>query len=407
VLLNACTDQMKKHLGLLFILFTVNAISQDSLRIMYHNLLNFPSSNPGRTSDFRTVLQYSKPDVYVVNELESEVGADMILDSSLNVFGVSSYARADFVDGIDTDNCLFYNSDKLGMISQFQLQTVLRDVSIYRLYYKSPNLMGLTDTIYTWFISCHLKAGQADFEQRNQEAQQIKFYLNDISNQAENVFVGGDFNFYSGFESGCQTLLNTGSIPLIDPVNAIGNWSNDFAYVNWHTQSTRLGSVNGGSSGGLDDRFDLIFVSEDVLDNQNGVQFTMGSYTPLGQDGNHFNNSVNSGTNNSVPDSVLQALYWGSDHLPVMMNVVLDETASTPQEDISYLQVYYSSLDHSLNFTTSETGFDIILCDLLGRVIFTSEGVTDKVNLPTHLEGIYIWSLSSNGQSYSNRIAIH
>ena len=126
---------------------------------MYHNVLNFPGLSPDRADTLRKILQYSKPDVYIVNELESEVGADLILDNGLNVFGATNYSRATFIDGYDTDNGLFYNSDKLGLVDQLQLGTVLRDISVYQLYYKAPNLTAQSDTIYFWFFSCHLKAG--------------------------------------------------------------------------------------------------------------------------------------------------------------------------------------------------------------------------------------------------------
>ena len=264
---------MKNLLLILALMLSASIFSQDSLRVMYYNLLNFPSTLSNRYQDQRVFLQYAKPDVFVVNELDTEVGADLILDSSLNVNGIDYFERANFIDGYDTDNCLFYNSDKLGLVSQLQLGTVLRDISVYRLYYKAPNLSAVSDTIYFWFFSCHLKAGTADFAQRNQEAQQAKFYLNDIVDQAENVFIGGDFNFYSGFESGCQTILNTGAVPMIDPANAIGNWSGDWTFADWHTQSTRNSGVGGGSGGGNSPSCSARSGSEIVLDRRtDGLQ---------------------------------------------------------------------------------------------------------------------------------------
>lgn len=373
---------------------------------MFYNLLNFPSTGMNRTDDYRTFLAYSKPDVFVVNELDSELGADLILNSSLNTNGVSHYQRAAFVDGYDTDNGLFYNSDKLGLVSQLQLGTVLRDISVYRLYYKAPNLTAQTDTIYFWFFSCHLKAGSTDFEQRNLEAQQVKFYLNDIVGQAENIFVGGDFNFYSGFESGSLTLQNSGSIPLVDPEDIIGNWSNNSAYADWHTQSTRTNSVGGGSGGGMDDRFDIIFVSEDVLDNSNGVQYVANSYTPLGQDGNHFNGSINAGFNAAVPDSVADALYAGSDHLPIMMTVALDETAALPETPINYFNCFFDESINGLRFTTNITAFDIVLFDLMGRQVVKASVSGNQLLLPSLSSGVYVWSATSDGQQMSDKIFI-
>lgn len=373
---------------------------------MYHNVLNFPGISPDRADTLRKILQYTKPDVYVVNELESATGADLILDYGLNVFGSTNYSRAAFIDGYDTDNGLFYNSDKLGLVDQLQLGTVLRDISVYQLYYKAPNLTAQSDTIYFWFFSCHLKAGSADFDQRNTEAQQVKFYLNSIAGKVENVFVGGDFNFYSGFESGSLTLQNSGAVPLLDPVSAIGNWSGDAAYVDWHTQSTRISSVGGGSGGGMDDRFDLIFVSEDVLNNENGVSYLAGSYQALGQDGNRMDGTIISPSNVSVPDSVSNALYWASDHLPVLMTVVLDETASSHQAGQFYTKVYYDASTETIEFITPFENMEVVLYDMSGRVVLQASSINKHLPIPKELAGVYVFSILADGVQFSDKIVI-
>jgi hypothetical protein len=390
----------------LIVLFCLNfsLLAQDSLKVMYHNILKFPSATPDRVDSLRIILQYAKPDVYVVQELQTESGADLILNEGLNAYGASNYQRAQFIDGYDTDNCLFYNSDKLGLISQQQIGTALRDISTYVLYYKSPNLSAQTDTIYLHFFSCHLKAGSSDFNQRNQEALQIKYYLNDIAASVENIFVGGDFNFYSGFESGCQSLMNSGSIPLFDPLSMVGNWSNDITYASVHTQSTRMNPLSDGSGGGLDDRFDMILVSEDVFNNENGVSYISGSYGALGQDGNRFNGSVLTPTNSSVPDSVSNALYYASDHLPVFMSIVFDETASIVKETNTYLKVFYDNQSETIKILNSFDQQEFKLFDSSGRLVLSGK---DKGFIPCNLEpGVYVWQVMAEGKSYSDRIVI-
>ena len=115
--------------------------------------------------------------------------------------------------------------------------------------------------------------------------------------------------------------------------------------------------MGGGSSGGKDDRFDIIFVSEDILNNDNGVSYINGTYEALGQDGAHYNQSINVGSNSAAPDSVVDALYYGSDHLPVMMDVVFDETASKEVVEYDYIQAYFNKAAHSLEFRTSLNEF--------------------------------------------------
>ncbi|MEX1003488.1 MAG: T9SS type A sorting domain-containing protein [Crocinitomicaceae bacterium] len=400
---------MKKFCFIIHLTFCFSLAAQDSLVVMYHNILNFPGVTPNRVDSLRQIIQYVEPDVYVVNELQSEAGADLILNDALNVFGKTNYARAAFINGPDTDNGLFYNTEKLGLISQTQIGTVLRDISTYVMYYKAANLSIGADTIYFHFFSCHLKAGSADHEQRNTEATQLKYYLNSIADEVENVFVGGDFNFYSGFESGCLTLKTSGSIPLEDPIGVTGNWSNDPAFSSVHTQSTRIsGGVGGdGSGGGMDDRFDMILVSEDVMNNENGVTYVNGSYEALGQDGIRFNGSIISPANTAVPDSVAKALYGASDHLPVVMRVALDETASIHQQQKN-IAVSYNVESHILTFNTTEEVSGFVLYDLSGKVVFQQEGSDHLVQLPGSLSnGIYLWQLISEKHNHSGKIVVH
>lgn len=377
---------------------------QDSLKVMYHNILKFPSSTPQRVDSLRIILQYAKPDVYVVQELQTQVGADLILNEGLNVYGATNYQRAQFFDGYDTDNGFFYNTDKLGLVSQQQIGTSLRDISEYVLYYKAPNLTAQTDTIYLHFFSCHLKAGTADYEQRNQEALQLKYYLNDISDYVENVFVGGDFNFYSGYESGCQTLLNFGSVPLEDPVDMIGNWSGNSSFSSVHTQSTRINWLADGAGGGLDDRFDLILVSEDVFNNQNGVTYISNSYSALGQDGNRFDGSIVVPTNSSIPDSVSNALYYASDHLPVTMMIKFDETAGEEQQIHERIHVYYNPSDQSLNLPPSVEKLTIY--DITGRKIKTIASPGGTEVLSQLKSGVYIWKIERKGKVYTDKFIV-
>ena len=47
-----------------------------------------------------------------------------------------------------------------------------------------------------------------------------------------------------------------------------------------------------GASGGLDDRFDFILYSDDVLNGTNGVNYIPNSCKSIGNDGNHFNIAI-------------------------------------------------------------------------------------------------------------------
>ena len=107
-------------------------------------------------------------------------------------------------------------------------------------------------------------------------------------------------------------------------VGGAGEWTNDNQYTAFHTQSTRSYSDECFSSGGLDDRFDFILMADEIAFSYNHMRYVQGSYHAVGNDGRHFNMSVNQGNNIAVPTEVADALFDGSDHLPVTMKIAVD-----------------------------------------------------------------------------------
>ena len=306
-----------------------NLQAQDSLRVMYYNILNYPGSTPERVSHFKTVNLYIQPDILLVNELRSEDGANILLNEGLNVNGEDSFKKADFTDGPDSDNMLFYDSTKVTLYSQDIITTELRYINEYVLYKNEPTV----DTIFFYMYSAHLKAspGTVNQQKRLAEVKEFKAWI-DSKPIIENIFFGGDFNFYTSSEPAYDTLINYGVHMLNDPLYS-GSWHDNSSYASIHSQSTRTSQFGGGASGGLDDRFDFILYSDDVKYGTNGVNYIPNSCKSIGNDGNHFNISIiDLPTNTNVPDSVAQALYFMSDHLPVICD--LETVVETYQSEI-------------------------------------------------------------------------
>ena len=118
---------------------------------------------------------------------------------------------------------------------------------------------------------------------------------------------------------------------MFDPINRIGHWHNNSSYSDVHTQSPRTSSFGGGANGGMDDRFDWLFVSQSILDQDSPMQYVVGTYWAVGNDGNHFNDAINDGNNNSVSEEIADALHDASDHLPVYMDVWFDDITYSDQ----------------------------------------------------------------------------
>ena len=397
------------YLFLLFVLLSGLQIkSQEVLKIMYYNLLTFPQTQPDRIDTLKKITNYVQPDVFVVNELSSFSGGAQILNNALNIGGIQYYSSAVFYDGPDTDNLLFYNSNKLGLVSQFQIPTALRDISEYVLYYKDPNLPNTLDTTYLYFYSVHLKAGsqQSNMALRYQEALEFNSYLMN-KNRTSNLFVGGDFNIYENTEQACQEILNGGNVILIDPVNKMGSWHNNIGYQSYHTQSTRVntGGYGGGSSGGMDDRFDFIFVSPDIMSGNSGIEYVTDSYKAIGQDGQHFNGDIIVPTNNAVPNDIASALFYMSDHLPVKMEISIGGNVGIVSANDIINKAYVNKENYLIIYLNENVACNsLTIYDISGKKIFTEKYENRNLitqNVAMLSWGIYIGSLLING-NYTN-----
>jgi len=399
---------MKKSIFVITFFIQFNLFAQDQVRIMYYNILNFPSTTPERVDTLKKIVQYSLPDLFLVNELQSNTGATSILNNALNQNGITYYQKAAFINGPDTDNMLFYNANKFGLISQQKIATVLRDINEYVLYYKDPNISALSDTIYFYMYSMHLKAGITETAQRNIESTTMRNFLNSKTN-IENVFLGGDFNFYNSNEPGFSTLKNSTILELKDPIFSNGNWHNNISYAYLHTQSTRTANLGDGAYGGMDDRFDIIFTSNDVLTGTHGIKYINNSYTALGQDGNRFNQSIISPTNTAVPQNIANALMYMSDHLPVVMDVDVDYlTNSIDVNEQLILNLTYHKALNQFQLNSTLNNFNFKLFNINGQELINLPEIDGNIiDLMIQLDkGIYVWTIDTESTSFSNKIII-
>ena len=294
------------------------ALAQDiNFRVMTYNGLKLDGTDTDRQAAFQTVLEASNPDILLMQEIVDAAGADLILNS-LNAGGVQ-YARANFINGVDTDNMLFYRTSIGSLISQNEIPTTLREISEY--------VMQIGDNQIR-FYSAHLKAssGSTNEQRRLDEVTVLRNYLNDLPAGTEFVIVG-DFNMYDSGEPAYQKFIaneadNDGRAedPLLSE-GGVGNWHINPAFAQFHTQSPRTTQFGGGANGGLDDRFDFILTSFGINDNAD-VELIPGTYTAFGNDGNHFDTSILDGPNSVVSATVAQALHDASDHLPVYADFV-------------------------------------------------------------------------------------
>ncbi len=347
---------------LLFVLLAlyVLPIYSEAVKIVSWNSLNFPGSTGAtREAYFRTVINKLDPDVLVVQEMTSQAGANQFLSRVMNYTYPSKYAAAGFTDGPDSDNAMFYKKSTISYLARKQIATDLRDISIYRV--KIISGLGLNTEFR--ICSVHFKSGtsSSDKVQREYEANLLRNYLNSLSSTS--VFlVCGDFNSYTSSDPAFVELNesrtdNDGRCK--DPINKLGSWHDNSIYAKYHTQSSRATAFGGGASGGLDDRFDLILVP---YTDRSSLIYKSGSYKAYGNDGLHFNKSVNSGTNSSVGTTIANALYNASDHLPITIELIPPGQALLITAPSNLVAKAASSSQANLSWSdnsTNETGFKV------------------------------------------------
>jgi len=331
---------MKNWLAVFFVSFSIMSFAQsDTITLVSYNLLNFPdgrndcgASNvnlPNRSDSLRKIMQYLKPDILVACEIQHKDGADSVLTRSLNVFGATNYQMVPFIyssgGGGGLNNAMYYNSDKLIFLRQKPILTDGRDINHYTLMVKDPNISQHRDTIFIEVYMAHLKAGNgtSNATQRASQTQTFRTYV-DSKPLMRNHFFCGDYNVYTSSETCYQNLTTGGVNPFFDPIFSPGSWTSNASFAAIHTQSPRTsGGWACGASGGMDDRFDQILVTQNVLSGQDNLNYITNSYDAVGNDGQHYNSSLLSAPANSeYPDSVVNAIFYLSDHLPVTLKLV-------------------------------------------------------------------------------------
>lgn len=332
-------DLNRKFFIQLFILFSFFSLhahgqSQDTIIFLNYNLLNYPSSSfaadtTARHPHYRTIMNAVNPDILVVQEMNSQAGLNAFLANVLNASG-NTYSKAPFIDGYDTDNGLFYKTDKFHSLTNTPIHTELRDITEFKMVH---TLSGDTIRIY----SVHLKAssGSTNEAQRGREVDSLRKVTNALP-LGSNFIVCGDFNIYASTETCYQKLLQisggTNEGYFIDPITMTGTW-NQSAYRSHHTQSPRVRAFGGGSTGGLDDRFDLVLYSKSI-GQSGGMKYVPNSQIPYGNDGNLYNDSINNPSNSAVSPTIANALHYASDHIPVKSKFTIEYNAGVVQTDL-------------------------------------------------------------------------
>jgi hypothetical protein len=383
--------------SILFLLLPLWGLAQPAT-LMTWNLLNFYETSTDRVPHFRTVIDSMQPELLAVQEVQGLAAATYFRDEVIE----GTMAMAPFIAGPDSDNALFYDSLVFAITAVQVVPTTLRDITWYTLRHRSS-----ADTLHVFSVHLKSSSGTANEQQRLTEVNSLR-NVTDALPLGSYFIVCGDFNFYGSTEPGYQRLLEQDGNPgyFIDQIGTTGLWNSE-SYATRHTQSPRVRSFGGGASGGLDDRFDLIMFSHS-FGSSGRIQYMYGTSWAVGNDGNHYNDSINAMPNTSVSQNMANALHYASDHLPVVTSfnflnpsgieehgsVATLNVQPNPSNGVFHLQ---QSVDKPIDSYT--------VCNAFGEILQRDHAVNaNAIDLTAYPSGVYFLQVISNGQNHSVRL---
>jgi len=332
------TSIMKHKLILLFGLFiSLNINAQTNIKLISYNLLGYPTTTgTDRKDELRFILNTYQPDIFMVVEIESQAGADEILNYCL---GTQNYESATFSinhsGSYPLQQMLYYNKHKFELVAENYLMAYVRDINHYTLRLRTPQ--GSTP-VYLEVYVAHLKSS-GGVTNENIRYDMVEVFTDDLANIPQDRFVifAGDFNLYYSNEPAYQEIIDpTNDIVLVDPLNRPGYWHNNSSFKDIFTQSTHSVSENSFVGGGIDDRFDFIMMSENLI-NSPVLHYIPETYKAYGNNGTCFNKAINSSDcDGSEFDFTLRNyLFNMSDHLPVVAELETPITLSIQENFVS------------------------------------------------------------------------
>lgn len=390
----------------LFIVFSFQSYSQETIKTMFYNLLDFSEAPPTDRADIlNSILASYDPDIFMVSELQTEADMNLILNQSFD-YTEQSVSSAPFVYntsgfGGNLHQLVFFKTEKMQLLETNQIQTNIRDINHYKFQ------MNTADEEILHVFVAHFKAGQYESNQQERYFEATKFvnYISDLDADS-NIIFGGDFNFYSPTEAGFMTIqYGTLNTDMLDPLNRVGEWHNNATYSDVHTQSTRRSNSNfgdHGAGGGLDDRFDFIFISDNLAEQTNNIRYVEDTYQAYGNNANCFNDNINyTNCTGDFDQDLRNLLYDMSDHLPVVMSL---ETGSNFLKVKNYqIKNNVSLLSGNLvddmidfKFNSSLIGKKVYIYNSLGQSLggFTINNTFSSYDISYYPNGIYMLKIT-------------
>lgn len=389
----------------MFFLASLSIFAQGTINTMFYNVLEFPSASPSnRELVLKNILSEYNPDIFMACEIESLEGANLIKNSTFNSENYE-FERAPFSvnqsSASPLQQMLYYRRSMFSLEDFSILVTNTRDINKYVLKLNTAN--GGTDPVRMYIYISHLKSSQGSANELERLDMVTKFTA-DLETIPANAFVvfAGDFNLYTSTEPAYQELIDpTNAIVMRDPINTVGDWHNNNTFAEIHTQSTRVnsGAFGAGAGGGMDDRFDFIMISDNMVSNPK-LRYVENSYKSFGNNGNCYDMDVNDPNCAGIFGQELRNnIYSMSDHLPVVMQLETNQEIilagtdfDTTETGLKLKSTVVTDEIVLLSAHVLQSDFKFVIYNTLGqKVLEWNKNPSQEISVPINIldNGIY------------------
>ena len=166
----------------------------------------------------------------------------------------------------------------------------------------------------------------------------------------------------------------------------------------------------------------LVLYSKGIADGTGAVTYIPNSYKPYGNDGNHYNDSINKRPNTAVPDSIADALHYASDHLPTVSlfriynGVSVNQIGSVVPDKFELKQTYPNPFnpETKIKFDIQKSGYVRLsvynslgqkITDLVNQNLSAGEYETNW-NAKDFASGIYIYRIETDNFTQTKQMLL-
>jgi hypothetical protein len=271
----------------------------------------------------------AKPiDIMTVSETQAQATTTQAVANILNsLYGANTYAVGTLngaSSGSGTQG-IIYRTAAVQLIAEKAVGTVSTSGPARQELRYQLRPVGYGPSADFYMYASHYKANNTgtDEARRGVEATQVRADA-DALGQGARIIYAGDFNTYSSSDTALVNLGSAGNGQAFDPISRPGSWHGSATFAAIFTQAPMASAPSGLVGGGIDDRFDLQYVTDEMRSGD-GVAFIPGSYHTFAVNGSiPVGGSITDTSNTALPGvanrtSIFSALGSTSDHLPVVV----------------------------------------------------------------------------------------